>query len=74
MLSLPSKVISTAYYIKFCVIVYLICLSIWYVVLCILIHICMFGTLWRLDVVHIHILPILFVCSIIYFRVGVCAY
>ena len=34
----------------------------------------MFGTLWRLDVVHIYILPILFVCSIIYFRVSVSAY
>ena len=34
----------------------------------------MCGSLWRLYVVHIHMLPILFVCSIIYFRVGVCAY
>ena len=32
------------------------------------------GTLWRLYVVHIHMLPILFVCSIIYFQVGASAY
>ena len=73
MLSLQSKVISTAYYIKF-VLLFTICLSIWYVVLRILSHICMCGTLWRLYVVYIHMLPILFVSSSIYFRVGASAY
>ena len=48
-------------------------LCIWYVVLRILSHICICGTLWRLYV-HIHILPILFACSIIHFQVGASAY